>query len=50
MLEAGERLKGPKGCPQRVYVIMLECWSMEANDRPSFVQLLTKFTDLLTKK
>eukprot|EP00045_Choanoeca_perplexa_P016901 m.234837 g.234837 ORF g.234837 m.234837 type:complete len:685 (+) comp17392_c0_seq4:199-2253(+) len=50
MIEAGERLKGPKGCPPKVYAIMLECWAMEANDRPSFVQLLTKFTDLLQKR
>jgi hypothetical protein len=50
MIEAGDRLKGPKNCPPKVYAIMLECWSMEADGRPSFVQLLTKFTDLLTKK
>eukprot|EP00730_Choanoeca_flexa_P017206 TRINITY_DN8253_c0_g1_i2.p2 TRINITY_DN8253_c0_g1~~TRINITY_DN8253_c0_g1_i2.p2 ORF type:complete len:372 (+),score=85.04 TRINITY_DN8253_c0_g1_i2:1241-2356(+) len=47
MLEEGGRLPGPRGCPAKVYGVMCECWSMEADERPSFSQLLNKFTTLI---
>jgi len=32
----GEKLEQPEGCPDEVYAIMLKCWAMEPNDRPTF--------------
>eukprot|EP00096_Caligus_rogercresseyi_P011337 TRINITY_DN4430_c0_g1_i1.p1 TRINITY_DN4430_c0_g1~~TRINITY_DN4430_c0_g1_i1.p1 ORF type:complete len:998 (-),score=345.77 TRINITY_DN4430_c0_g1_i1:144-3137(-) len=39
MLEGGERLSRPPGCPSRLYSLMLQCWSYEPRERPTFQEL-----------
>ena len=38
-VEAGGRLESPKNCPNTIYSLMLECWSMEPAVRPTFRKL-----------
>jgi focal adhesion kinase 1 len=38
-LENGERLTLPAGCPAHLYSILLQCWSYEPRERPTFSQL-----------
>ncbi|CAI7999050.1 Ephrin type-A receptor 8 (Fragment) [Geodia barretti] len=40
MLEKGERLAPPPGCPRGVYSLMIDCWHPEHSSRPSFLSLL----------
>lgn len=40
-LRDGYRLFQPINCPDKLYDIMVCCWCANANDRPSFPQLLT---------
>ncbi len=35
----GHQLEKPSKCPQEVYELMLKCWQIEPNQRPSFVDL-----------
>ncbi|XP_006819141.1 tyrosine-protein kinase HTK16-like [Saccoglossus kowalevskii] len=44
MLDAGERLERPSNCPHKVYDIMLKCWSMDPQKRPTFFNLNSIFT------
>uniref|UniRef100_F6SGK0 Tyrosine-protein kinase n=1 Tax=Ciona intestinalis TaxID=7719 RepID=F6SGK0_CIOIN len=37
------RLQKPDGCPDKVYSIMSQCWAYQANERPTFRRLHTKF-------
>ncbi|NWZ24602.1 FRK kinase, partial [Asarcornis scutulata] len=36
MLETGYRLPKPRCCPQSIYEMMMQCWSQEASERPTF--------------
>nr|XP_018668848.1 tyrosine-protein kinase ABL1-like [Ciona intestinalis]XP_018668849.1 tyrosine-protein kinase ABL1-like [Ciona intestinalis] len=38
-LEKGYRMDSPSGCPSSVYALMLDCWSWDANDRPTFADI-----------
>ena len=38
-LEKGEYLPKPKNCSEELYQIMLKCWNLEPEERPSFSQL-----------
>lgn len=40
MLEDGERLECPIGCPPDMYNLMYYCWTFNEDERPSFKQLL----------
>ncbi|XP_072295152.1 tyrosine-protein kinase ZAP-70 [Eucyclogobius newberryi] len=35
-VKSGQRLECPVGCPERMYSLMLECWSVELDKRPDF--------------
>lgn len=35
-ISTGGRLSSPSGCPQRLYNLMMSCWSKEPADRPNF--------------
>lgn len=32
----GHRMKQPSNCPDQIYEIMSDCWSIDQNERPSF--------------
>lgn len=45
LVERGERLEKPEGCPNEVYQTMEQCWAYRERDRPTFSQLVEIFTD-----
>ncbi|KAK5642470.1 hypothetical protein RI129_008637 [Pyrocoelia pectoralis] len=45
-LEKGERLPQPKICTIDVYMIMIKCWMLDAESRPSFKELSEDFSKM----
>ena len=45
-IESGYRMPKPDGCPGELYDIMLQCWSSELTERPSFQCLYQRLTQL----
>uniref|UniRef100_A0A5K3FDF5 Tyrosine-protein kinase n=1 Tax=Mesocestoides corti TaxID=53468 RepID=A0A5K3FDF5_MESCO len=43
----GGRLHKPAICPDRIYVLMLECWQHDRNKRPAFEYICQKIGDYL---
>lgn len=43
LLESGKRLDQPKGCSIDVYMILVKCWFLDAESRPSFNELAESF-------
>ncbi|XP_064646613.1 epidermal growth factor receptor-like isoform X2 [Lineus longissimus] len=43
LLEKGERLPQPSICTIDVYMIMIKCWMLDAESRPSFRELADEF-------
>ena len=43
-LGSGYRLPCPKKCPPEIYEIMLACWKEEYSERPSFDDILRKWS------
>ncbi|KAJ8337655.1 hypothetical protein SKAU_G00366210 [Synaphobranchus kaupii] len=48
LLESGHRLKHPE-CDQKLYEIMLNCWSRDPNQRPGFGELGERLKALLSE-
>ncbi|CAL1544739.1 unnamed protein product [Lymnaea stagnalis] len=46
LLEKGERLQQPSMCTIDVYMIMVKCWMLEAESRPSFRELVDEFAKM----
>ncbi|EFA01355.2 epidermal growth factor receptor isoform X1 [Tribolium castaneum] len=46
LLEKGERLPQPEGCSIDVYMILVKCWILDAESRPSFKELAEDFTKM----
>ncbi|OWA51620.1 Focal adhesion kinase 1 [Hypsibius exemplaris] len=46
LIEAGDKLPIPDNCPQRLYRLMLQCWSYEPSKRPNFVEIKTQLHDI----
>lgn len=42
-IDNGERLPQPAACPDRIYEIMMQCWEIDADKRPTFAELLNIF-------
>ncbi|XP_057354442.1 tyrosine-protein kinase SYK isoform X4 [Manis pentadactyla] len=42
MLEKGERMGCPQGCPREMYELMKLCWTYEVENRPGFVAVELK--------
>lgn len=41
-VEQGYRMPAPASCPEKLYQIMLQCWSANPDDRPHFKTLKVK--------
>ena len=48
-LETGRRMNSPLDCPRQIYSVMLKCWNMSSNDRPTFIQLPEMFEEIRTQ-
>ncbi|XP_071744242.1 focal adhesion kinase 1 isoform X4 [Lepeophtheirus salmonis] len=48
-LEKGERLSLPSGCPSHLYSVMLQCWSYEPSNRPTFQELKSVLFETLNE-
>lgn len=35
-IRSGQRLACPAGCPERMYALMMECWTVKTENRPDF--------------
>lgn len=46
LLEKGERLPQPSVCTIDVYMIMIKCWMLDAESRPSFKELADEFAKM----
>ncbi|XP_014284376.1 epidermal growth factor receptor [Halyomorpha halys] len=46
LLEKGERLPQPNICTIDVYVLMIKCWMLDAESRPSFKELTDEFSKM----
>ncbi|KAL3854543.1 hypothetical protein ACJMK2_013807, partial [Sinanodonta woodiana] len=46
LLEKGERLPQPPICTIDVYMIMIKCWMLDADSRPSFKELAEEFAKM----
>ncbi|XP_069010693.1 receptor tyrosine-protein kinase erbB-3a isoform X1 [Embiotoca jacksoni] len=44
LLEKGERLSQPHICTIDVYMVMVKCWMIDENVRPTFKELASEFT------
>lgn len=44
LLEKGERLSQPQICTIDVYMVMVKCWMIDENIRPTFKELVSDFT------
>ncbi|KAL2104276.1 hypothetical protein ACEWY4_001144 [Coilia grayii] len=44
LLEKGERLAQPQICTIDVYMVMVKCWMVDENIRPTFKELANEFT------
>ncbi|XP_061833621.1 receptor tyrosine-protein kinase erbB-3a isoform X2 [Nerophis lumbriciformis] len=44
LLEKGERLSQPSICTIDVYMVMVKCWMIDENIRPTFKELANEFT------
>ncbi|KAA3681440.1 uncharacterized protein DEA37_0004964 [Paragonimus westermani] len=48
-LERGERMSRPPGCPTAVFDLMLSCWSADRKARPTFYQLRSSLSEVLSQ-
>ena len=46
LLEKGERLPQPQICTIEVYMVMVKCWMLDADTRPSFKELADDFAKM----
>jgi hypothetical protein len=45
----GYRMESPLNCPSYIYEIMTHCWDAKPDNRPTFGQLLTRFSEIPIK-
>jgi len=49
LFQTGYRMEKPKGCPDSIYQLMLECWNISPNRRPHFKQIRDKMETILSQ-
>uniref|UniRef100_A0A3P8W800 Tyrosine-protein kinase n=1 Tax=Cynoglossus semilaevis TaxID=244447 RepID=A0A3P8W800_CYNSE len=49
LLEKGDRMEQPEGCPPKVYELMRACWQWGPLDRPSFAEIHQAFETISFK-
>lgn len=42
----GNRLSQPEGCPDAIYSMMMRCWNIKPQNRPSFLELEAIYDDV----
>ncbi|KAI6648451.1 Tyrosine-protein kinase ABL1-like [Oopsacas minuta] len=48
ILERGERMLQPDGCPDPIYELMHECWQWKPDDRPKFKDIHTRLNTMFS--
>ncbi|KAE8744346.1 Fibroblast growth factor receptor 1-like, partial [Frankliniella occidentalis] len=48
LLRSGHRMEKPPACSLEMYMLMRECWSYQANERPTFEELVEELDRILT--
>lgn len=43
----GNRLQQPEICSADIYTLLMKCWDPDAQERPSFLELAQKFSDMI---
>lgn len=46
-LRAGHRLHRPYNCPHAIHQLMLDCWTVECEQRPTFIYIEQRLRDIL---
>lgn len=46
LLERGERLLQPTTCTIDVYMLMIKCWTVDPDSRPTFRELIEDFSKM----
>ena len=46
-VQGGYRIPRPKGCPAKVYAVMLSCWDADARSRPRFSDLAGTLSNIV---
>lgn len=49
-LVAGYRMPRPEGCPAEIYKLMRECWSFEADQRPTFKEIKQRLESMFSER
>ena len=48
-VENGERCAKPDDCPSEVYKVMLKCWNIDPEKRPSFLDILKELQSIYSQ-
>ncbi|ESO08532.1 hypothetical protein HELRODRAFT_133479, partial [Helobdella robusta] len=48
LIQSGELLKQPPFCPDVVYAIMMKCWTQDAQERPTFDQIISDVNSVVS--
>jgi len=50
LIEQGRRLSRPDSCPESIYDLMCHCWNVNSDKRPRFVDIISDFNGINTRK
>ncbi|XP_073243681.1 fibroblast growth factor receptor 1-like [Porites lutea] len=49
LLKSGYRMEKPNTCSDEIYKLTMDCWKEDANERPSFAQLIPILEEMMTE-
>ena len=49
-LENEQRMKKPETCPAEIYELMLDCWQLDFEARPSFDKIVARIETLIDEE